>query len=336
MEVAEVDPPTDVHAADPKRARLTGEKPGLADALAHGAFSLPEIFNMLFQMSPPLADFVNEKTNYVAGQAASGAVKLFARAMVDVSHRDQEIRELKEKVRYLEAQSFCSSDDVVAPLLQALHQDPVVSDKPFLVKGKVYLDTCNCGFETTATKYLPKSHVRLECKKRDSDAVTYTANAVTNSQGEYSILVNGDRGDDLCDVVLVKSSDPLSGKPDSGRDRARVILSRNNGLVNDVRFANNLGFTTKQPLASCAQHLHYANKAYLAKHRHGLPADKISEIDQPAGLVWLFFSIEKESAVCASHLQELELELSTLFWSTSKVLAPNIVRAQALEFQTLT
>ncbi|KAL8128429.1 hypothetical protein V2J09_009019, partial [Rumex salicifolius] len=35
---------------------------------------------------------------------------------------------------------------------------------------------------------------------------------------------------------------------------------------------------------------------------YGLPADKISEIDQPAGLVWLFFSIEKESAVCASHL----------------------------------
>ncbi|KAK8492048.1 hypothetical protein V6N11_014171 [Hibiscus sabdariffa] len=34
----------------------------------------------------------------------------------------------------------------------------------------------------------------------------------------------------------------------------------------------------------------------------GLPADKISEIDQPAGLVWLFLSIEKESAVCASHL----------------------------------
>ena len=33
-----------------------------------------------------------------------------------------------------------------------------------------------------------------------------------------------------------------------------------------------------------------------------LPADKISEIDQPAGLVWLFLSIEKESAVCASHL----------------------------------
>ncbi|GMN23420.1 hypothetical protein TIFTF001_051305 [Ficus carica] len=34
----------------------------------------------------------------------------------------------------------------------------------------------------------------------------------------------------------------------------------------------------------------------------GLPADKISEIDQPAGLIWLFLSIEKELAGCASHL----------------------------------
>ncbi|KAL9409203.1 hypothetical protein AB3S75_047566 [Citrus x aurantiifolia] len=34
----------------------------------------------------------------------------------------------------------------------------------------------------------------------------------------------------------------------------------------------------------------------------GLPANKISEINQPAGLVWLFLYIEKESAVCASHL----------------------------------
>ncbi|KAF3677605.1 hypothetical protein FXO38_03705 [Capsicum annuum] len=33
-----------------------------------------------------------------------------------------------------------------------------------------------------------------------------------------------------------------------------------------------------------------------------LPANKISEINQPAGLVWLFFFIENESVVCASHL----------------------------------
>nr|GLL49438.1 zinc finger BED domain-containing protein DAYSLEEPER-like [Ipomoea trifida] len=165
MEVAEADPPTDVHAVDPKRAQLTGDKPGLADALAHGAFSLPEMFNMLFHMIPPPADFVNEKADYVTGQVAhhisqvaSGAAELFVRAIVDVSHRDQEIRELKEKVGHLEAhidslnrypssdqffrdaaalypsrlanlptlvKSFCSSEDDVAPLLQALHQDLV-------------------------------------------------------------------------------------------------------------------------------------------------------------------------------------------------------------------
>ena len=34
----------------------------------------------------------------------------------------------------------------------------------------------------------------------------------------------------------------------------------------------------------------------------GLPVDKIFEIDQLARLVWLFLSIEKELAVCTSHL----------------------------------
>nr|GMD66319.1 hypothetical protein Iba_chr12cCG13870 [Ipomoea batatas] len=89
-----------------------------------------------------------------ARPATSGTAKLFVRATIDVSHRDQEIRELKEKVRHLGAQvnpllpypvlinffqdvvalypsrptnlpalvkSFCSFEDVVAPLLQALH-----------------------------------------------------------------------------------------------------------------------------------------------------------------------------------------------------------------------
>nr|GMC63235.1 uncharacterized protein LOC109149872 [Ipomoea batatas] len=169
MEVAEANTHADVHATDPKRAGLAGEGPRLTDdltkTLACGAFSLPEMFNLLFQMSPLPANFVNEKTDSVAGQvahhisqAANGTAVLFVRATVDVSHRDQEIRELKEKVRHLEAQvdslnrypgsnqffqdaialypsrkanlhalvkSFCSSEYVVAPLLQALHQDLV-------------------------------------------------------------------------------------------------------------------------------------------------------------------------------------------------------------------
>nr|GMC66544.1 uncharacterized protein LOC109149872 [Ipomoea batatas] len=174
MEVTEANPHADVHATDPKRAGLAGEGPRLIDdltkTLACGAFSLPEMFNLLFQMSPLPANFVNEKTDSVAGQvahhisqAASGTAVLFVRATVDVSHLDQEIRELKEKVRHLEAQvdslnrypssnqfcqdatalypsrkanlhalvkSFCSSEDVVAPLLQALHQDLISPPGP--------------------------------------------------------------------------------------------------------------------------------------------------------------------------------------------------------------
>ncbi|XP_031095966.1 major pollen allergen Lol p 11-like [Ipomoea triloba] len=127
------------------------------------------------------------------------------------------------------------------------------SGNPFLVKGKAYCDTCNCGFETTATKYLAGARVQIQCRDIKTNALTYTIDGVTNSEGEYNIVVNGDRGDDLCDVVLMKSPDRRCSIPNKGRDRARVILTRNNGMVSDIRYANNMGFTSKEPLASCAQ-----------------------------------------------------------------------------------
>nr|GMD37966.1 zinc finger BED domain-containing protein RICESLEEPER 2-like [Ipomoea batatas] len=150
MEVAEADPPTNVHAADPKRARLAGETPRLADALAHNAFSLPEMFNMLFQMSLPPANIANEKSDFVGGAGCPSHIPVGLPSCFS--------GRLKEKVRYLEAQvdylnrypgsdqffqdavalypskpanlpalvkSFCSFEDVIASLLQALHQDPI-------------------------------------------------------------------------------------------------------------------------------------------------------------------------------------------------------------------
>ncbi|PHU00734.1 hypothetical protein BC332_30521 [Capsicum chinense] len=124
---------------------------------------------------------------------------------------------------------------------------------PFLVKGKTYCDNCRCGFETPATKYLAGSKVKVECRSRVSNKITYTVNGVTNSQGEYNILVNRDCGDDVCDVVLVESSDKKCGIPNAGRDRARVILTRNNGMVSDVRYANSMGFLSNEPLSACTQ-----------------------------------------------------------------------------------
>ncbi|KAI5669917.1 hypothetical protein M9H77_19770 [Catharanthus roseus] len=138
-------------------------------------------------------------------------------------------------------------------LLPAL-ASALFSGKYFLLRGKVYCDTCRVGYETTATKYLPGSHVDLICRKRDQpEAITYKVSGVTDSTGEYKIPVGRDCGDDICDVVLVKSSDPECATPNSGRDRARVALTWNNGMVSSTRFANNLGFLLNVPLASCPQ-----------------------------------------------------------------------------------
>nr|XP_009600627.1 major pollen allergen Lol p 11-like [Nicotiana tomentosiformis] len=123
----------------------------------------------------------------------------------------------------------------------------------FLVVGKVYCDTCRCGFETSASKYLAGSRVRIECKNRDTNDISYTIEGVTNSKGEYKILVYSDRGDEVCDVVLIRSSDPMCAVPNAGRDRARVVLTRNNGMVSNTRFANSIGFLSNEPLASCNQ-----------------------------------------------------------------------------------
>lgn len=65
------------------------------------------------------------------------------------------------------------------------------------------------------------------------------------------MLVHGDRGDDCCDALLVKSSDPECSHPNAGRDRARVILTRNNGMISNTRFANAMGFLKNTPLSSC-------------------------------------------------------------------------------------
>ncbi|KAL2504570.1 Pollen Ole e 1 allergen and extensin family protein [Abeliophyllum distichum] len=138
-------------------------------------------------------------------------------------------------------------------LLPAIASAARIMDNPLFVKGRVYCDTCRCGYETSVTKYIPGARVKLECRARDTLQVTYMVESVTDSTGSYNILVQDDRGDEVCDAVLVKSSDPECAIPNSGWDRARVILTRNNGMNSDIRFANAMGFLKNEPLASCAQ-----------------------------------------------------------------------------------
>ncbi|XP_075494231.1 major pollen allergen Lol p 11-like [Primulina tabacum] len=129
----------------------------------------------------------------------------------------------------------------------------VTAGDPLLVKGSVYCDTCRCGFETDASKYLAGAVVRIECRSRANSKLTYQKEGVTDSSGNYNVLVESDRGDDYCDAVLVKSSDPECSEPNQGRDRARVILTRNNGISSNTRFANPMGFLQQKALASCSR-----------------------------------------------------------------------------------
>ncbi|KAG9456898.1 hypothetical protein H6P81_001406 [Aristolochia fimbriata] len=128
----------------------------------------------------------------------------------------------------------------------------------FIVEGKVYCDTCCAGFETYATYYIPEAKVNLECKNRSTHLVTFNGEGVTDATGTYQVEVTGDHEEDVCEVSLVSS--PVKGCKEAakGRKKAPVLLTKNNGIVSDIRYANPLGFYKNDPLHICPKVLeHY-------------------------------------------------------------------------------
>ncbi|CAA7057756.1 unnamed protein product [Microthlaspi erraticum] len=124
---------------------------------------------------------------------------------------------------------------------------------PFVVRGRVYCDTCLAGFETPASTYIPGAVVRLECKDRRTMELKYTHDAKTDSTGSYKILVSEDHEDQFCDTILVSSSQLRCSNVSPGHDRARVTLTRFNGIASDERFANNLAFLRDAELPGCSE-----------------------------------------------------------------------------------
>ncbi|KAJ4837059.1 hypothetical protein Tsubulata_038324 [Turnera subulata] len=142
-------------------------------------------------------------------------------------------------------------------LLFVLCALPVLSSawrkgNPFLIKGRVYCDTCRCGFETRKTTYIPGARVRIECRDRTSAELKYrSAGNVTDGSGTYHIVVEGDQEDRICHTVLVSSPLHDCKVADPGRNRAQVILTRSNGAVSDLHFANAMGFFKDKALPGC-------------------------------------------------------------------------------------
>ncbi|KAF8364754.1 hypothetical protein HHK36_023536 [Tetracentron sinense] len=127
------------------------------------------------------------------------------------------------------------------------------ADSLFYVQGKVYCDTCRAQFETKVSEYIPGAKVRLECKDREGGQPTYSIDGETDATGTYRLPVEGDHEEEICEVVLVKSSNPDCAERLPGRDRARVLVTANNGISSAARFANSLGFMKKEALPQCPQ-----------------------------------------------------------------------------------
>lgn len=126
------------------------------------------------------------------------------------------------------------------------------------VEGSVYCDTCRTQFMTRLSSYIAGATVRLECREVGSGKVTLSKEAVTDGSGRYSVEIEGDREDESCQVVLVKSSDPECSEIGSSfmNEAAKVSITRNNGIVSPVLSANPLGFLHRKPLPECGAVLH--------------------------------------------------------------------------------
>ncbi|KAM7251976.1 hypothetical protein ACFE04_023859 [Oxalis oulophora] len=119
------------------------------------------------------------------------------------------------------------------------------------VEGKVYCDTCRVYFETRLSNFLTGAQVKLECRERNNETVTLTMNGTTDKDGSYSFAVNGEHEEEICEVSLVKSPD--SECAEISDEKARVVITKNVGVVDPVRFANPISFMRTQAVANCTQ-----------------------------------------------------------------------------------
>ncbi|KAL0301787.1 UNVERIFIED_CONTAM: Pollen-specific protein C13 [Sesamum radiatum] len=123
----------------------------------------------------------------------------------------------------------------------------------FIVEGKVYCEVCRANFTNRYSEPMAGAKVKLECKNEVTESVTYTLQGETNEKGVYTLTTEGDRGEDLCAVTLVKSSMADCAEIPDEKPAAEVTLTLNNGFHDEFRNANPLAFTRKEALPECAE-----------------------------------------------------------------------------------
>ncbi|XP_059645813.1 olee1-like protein [Cornus florida] len=122
-------------------------------------------------------------------------------------------------------------------------------DGKFTVEGKVYCDPCRVQFVTKISQFLEGAHVVLLCKDEETGNVTYSVNGQSGKDGSYSLKVEGDHGDEICEVKVATSPQPdTCGE---AMDETAPVTLTDNGMSTDIRYANYIGFMKKDPDAEC-------------------------------------------------------------------------------------
>ncbi|KAK8368646.1 hypothetical protein V6Z11_A01G056500, partial [Gossypium hirsutum] len=113
------------------------------------------------------------------------------------------------------------------------------------VIGKVYCDTCRVEFETKLSQPINEVKVHLECKNRTDERIVYSKDAVSDKLGMYSIPVEGDHEDELREVSLIESPRKNCNEMMESWRKARVMLTRRDGVTDLTRQTNSLRFKIK-------------------------------------------------------------------------------------------
>nr|GMD23392.1 anther-specific protein LAT52-like [Ipomoea batatas] len=121
----------------------------------------------------------------------------------------------------------------------------------FTVEGRVYCDTCRVKFETKISEYLTGAVVRLDCRNLKTEKETYTEEATTTANGNYTLEVEGDHEEAICDVTVVKSPREDCKQTVPSLEKSQVLCSENAGLHSFVRYANPLFFVPEKPDPRC-------------------------------------------------------------------------------------
>ncbi|PIN13044.1 hypothetical protein CDL12_14327 [Handroanthus impetiginosus] len=125
----------------------------------------------------------------------------------------------------------------------------------FIVEGDVYCEVCRTNFINKLSQPMPGAKVKLQCKGEEEGNITYSLEGVTDAKGHYRLTVEGDHGEEACEVTLLKSSRADCEEiPDEGwatKPSSKVTLTKNNGFHGETRQANPLGFTRKKADPQC-------------------------------------------------------------------------------------